>query len=324
MVISGPPDVVGRDEELAAIARFLGEDPRPASALVLEGEAGIGKTTLWREATEQAAARAYLVLAARPAEADEQLSYAAVGDLLAGVLDQVLAELPAPQRSALEVALLLVDRPDPAPDRGTIAFAFLSGLRALARDTPVALAIDDVQWLDPPSAELVRFAAQRLADAPVRLLVAKRGVGGGPAPLELERALPHRVARLSVGPLSLGALHELLRTRLGTSFARPTLRRLHEASGGNPFYALEMARALNDRGGRVDPGLPLPIPAAFEDLLGSRLRALPEPTREALLVAAISSETTLTLLETALGRHRLSCTMARSIGSRHENSVSRA
>lgn len=112
------------------------------------------------------------------------------------------------------------------------------------------LAIDDVQWLDAPSAHLIRFAMRRLGVEPVRVLVARRGDGRGRAPLELECALPERVARVSVGPLSLGALHELLRTGLGVSLARPTLRRLHEVSGGNPFFALEIARAPEHRVGR--------------------------------------------------------------------------
>ena len=296
------PDVLGREEELAAVGRFLAGGPGPAAALVLEGEAGIGKTTLWLHAVEQAAARSYTVISSRPAESDEQLSFAGLADLLGGVLDRVLARLPPPQRSALEVAMLLADEPERAPERGTIAFAFLSALRVLARENPVALALDDVQWLDPPSAHLVRFAAQRLGDEPVRLLVARRGDGRGRAPLELERALPGHVARLRLGPLSLGALHELLRSRLGTSLPRPTLRQLHEAAGGNPFYALEIGRALRQYGGQFEHGSALPVPGDLEALLADRLRALPEPVREALLVAAVSSEATPGLLESALGR----------------------
>ncbi|HEY7076232.1 MAG TPA: AAA family ATPase [Solirubrobacteraceae bacterium] len=292
--------LLGRDDELAAIAGFLAAGPSPAAALVLEGDAGIGKTTLWLEATSRAEALSYTLLSSRPAESDEQLSFAGLGDLLSGVLDRVLPQLPSPQRSALEVALLLADERDTAPDRGKVAFSFLSALRALARAGPVALAIDDVQWLDPPSAQLVRFAAQRLHDEPVRLLVARRGHGA--VPLGLDRALPGRVVRLGVGPLSLGALHTLLRERLGASFPRPALRRLRETAGGNPFYALEIARALQRHGGRVELGDALPVPEDLGELLGERLRALPQPVREALLVAALSSEPTPALLSATLAR----------------------
>lgn len=293
--------VLGRDDELAAVGQFLQDRPFAAAALVLDGEAGIGKTTLWLQAVEQAAAFSYTVLSSRPAESDRQLSFVGLGDLLAGVLDRVLAELPSPQRAALEVALLLADEPEAPGDRGTIAFAFLNALRLLARSSPVVIAIDDVQWLDPPSAQLVQFATRRVQAEPVRLLLARRGDGRGRAPLELERGLPDRVARLRLGPLSLGALHELLSTRLGASFARPTLRRLHDASGGNPFYALEIGRALQQRGGRVELGGALPVSEDLEELLGEHLRALPESVREALLVAAVSSDATPELLESTLG-----------------------
>ena len=85
-----------------------------------------------------------------------------------------------------------------------------------------------------------------------------------------------RVERLHVGPLSPGALHAILQPRLGRAVARPTLLRLHEASGGNPFFALELARAL---GTNVDPTQPLPVPETLEALVRARLDALPDETR---------------------------------------------
>jgi DNA-binding CsgD family transcriptional regulator len=296
------PDVVGRDDELAAIAAFLDAGPRPPAALALDGEAGIGKTILWLRSTELAAQRSYRVLATRPTELDSELPFAGLGDLLAGTVDDVLARLPSPQRSALEVALLLVDRDDRAPNQSALAFAFLNGLRALAREGPVAVAIDDVQWLDTPSARLVRFAAQRLEAEPIRLLLARRSNRAGPAPLDLDRALPGRVRTVGLGPLSLGALHQLMRTRVGVAFARPALRQLHESSGGNPFYALEIARSFMRRGTQMQPGGTFPVPDDLHDLTRERLEALPAPTREALLVAALVSNPTLELVDTVVGR----------------------
>jgi len=296
------PDVVGRDDELAAVAAFLDAGPSPTAALALDGEAGIGKTILWLRSTELAAQRSYRVLATRPTELDSELPFAGLGDLLAGTLDDVLAGLPSPQRAALEVALLLVDRGDRAPDQSALAFAFLNGLRALAREGPVAVTIDDVQWLDAPSARLVRFAAQRLEAEPIRLLLARRSNQAGPAPLDLDRALPGRVRTIGLGPLSLGALHQLVRTRVGVAFARPALRRLHESSGGNPFYALEIARSFVRRGTQMRPGATFPVPDDLRDLTRERLEALPAPTREALLVAALVSNPTPELVDTVLGR----------------------
>ena len=102
----------------------------------------------------------------------------------------------------------------------------------------------------------------------------------------LEGAFPG-VARLWVGPLSLGAIHGLVRDRLGRTFPRATMLRLHEVSGGNPFYALELARALDAVAVAFDPSAPLPVPDTLERLIGARLRALPEETRAALLVVAV-------------------------------------
>ncbi|HWJ44139.1 MAG TPA: ATP-binding protein, partial [Gaiellaceae bacterium] len=103
--------VVGREEELGALAAFLDLRAAPEGpvALALEGEAGIGKSTLWRAAVEDARARGIRVLSSRPAESERTLAYAGLGDLLAGARDDVLPELTPPRRRALEVTLLVDD-----------------------------------------------------------------------------------------------------------------------------------------------------------------------------------------------------------------------
>jgi len=98
--------VVGRGRELAAADAFLDELAGGTADLVLEGEAGIGKTTLWRETLARAEERSYRVLSARPAESEATLSFAVLGDLLASLDERILAELPEPQRRALDTALL--------------------------------------------------------------------------------------------------------------------------------------------------------------------------------------------------------------------------
>ena len=131
------PEIVGRDQELAATAAFLDGD-LPA-ALVLAGEAGIGKTTVWRAALEQAREHDLRVLVCRPAESEAHLSYAGLSDLLEPVLDERLEALPAVQRRALETALLLSEREGPPPDQRTISTACLvsnSGSRAFALLSP--------------------------------------------------------------------------------------------------------------------------------------------------------------------------------------------
>ena len=293
--------VVGREHELGVISEFLAEGPSPTAALVLEGTAGIGKTTLWQRAAELAQESGYRVLSSRPSEPDSRLSFAGVGDLLTGVIDGVLARLSGAQRSALEVALLLTDSVAPVPDQGALAFGFLNALRLVARDGAIAIAIDDVQWLDAPSAHLVQFAARRLRPEPVRFLLAIRTGGAGRERAALVQALPGRHQTLTVGPLSLGALFELLRTVLGQPPNRSLLRQLHEASGGNPLHALEIGRALERQGGRVEPGGALPVPDDLQDLVGERVGALPPHVRGALLAASVSSDPTLALLEAVTG-----------------------
>jgi hypothetical protein len=111
-----PSSVVGRDAELAVIREFLAGISDGASALVLEGDAGMGKTTLWRTAVEHAESAGLCVLRAEPAESETALSFSGLGDLLDPVLDDALAPLAAGQRSALSRALVLEEVEGPAPD----------------------------------------------------------------------------------------------------------------------------------------------------------------------------------------------------------------
>ncbi|HKA27617.1 MAG TPA: LuxR C-terminal-related transcriptional regulator, partial [Gaiellaceae bacterium] len=170
---------------------------------------------------------------------------------------------------------------------------------------PVLVGIDDVQWLDSASEAVVAFASRRLRSAPVRLLLARRPDDHDSAPLGLGRVLPDdRLQHLDVGPLSVGAVHRLLQDRLEIVFPRPILHRLHEASGGNPFFALELARLLGRRGARLAPGERLPVPDTLHELVQDRLARLPDKTQEALTVAAALSQPTVDLVAAATGDNR--------------------
>jgi len=281
--------IVGRDDELAEVEAFF--DRPPPGALLLEGEAGIGKTTVWDAATEAAEARGFRVLRTRPAEAEAVLALAGVGDLLAGVREEALAKLPPPQRRALGVALLLEDADGKPPDQRAVATAFLGALQVLARDRPVAIAVDDVQWLDAPSRALLAYAARRVRDQPLAFIVARRVEPGRPAS-EVENALDEQlVHRIPLGALSLGALHRLLQERRGEPLPRPLLRRIHELSGGNPFYAIELERS--SAGGDE-------LPATLEYLVRGRLQALPDETRRVLAVAAALAQPSVRLVGLAV------------------------
>src|SRR5688572_652768 len=256
-------EVLGRDDELRSLEAFLDEEPSGLAVLALEGEAGIGKSTLWSAGIEAARERGMRVLIARPAELESVVAYAGLADVLEEIAEDVLPEMPNPRRSALEAILLLDAEPNVAVDFRTVAVAVQTALQLGAAREPLLLAIDDIQWLDASSARALGFALRRLSGEDVRLLVSHRAGESTPVP-ELERALGGAtVERLHVGPVSLGALRAILQRALGAAFARPTLLRLHETSGGNPFFALELARALP---ADVDPTQPLPVPASLEAL----------------------------------------------------------
>lgn len=257
---AGRIEVLGREQEQELIAQFLDDFPRGPAILLIEGEAGIGKTTLWESAVEAAVDRGHKVLVTRAAEAETKLAYTALGDLLEPAGRAVIAELPDPQRKALEAALLLADTPLLAPDQRAVSLAGLAALRALAEAGPVLVAVDDVQWLDLPSARVMGFVVRRLRHERVGVLASIRLGERAGDPVGLRTALPHRPAsRVPVGPMPAPTMGQLIRARVGATLAPPVVRKVHQAAGGNPFFALEVARELARRG-VPEAGEALPIP----------------------------------------------------------------
>jgi DNA-binding CsgD family transcriptional regulator len=289
--------ILGRNTELAQLHNFLESVSGGPSALLLEGAAGIGKTTLWHAGVSIARARGHRVLACRAAESEARLSYAALGDLF----DFELPDLPAPQQRALDAALLRAEVEGAPPDQRAVSVASLGVLRALATSGPVIVAIDDVQWLDVPSARVLAFMIRRLADASTRILVALR-VGAGGDPLGLGQTGPVPLQRVRIGPLPEEAMTRLLRDRTEADLTHPILLRLHRISEGNPLFALEIARALTRRGVRPAPGEPLPVPEDLQELLGARLAALPSSAADGLLVVAAATRPTEDLVVAAATR----------------------
>jgi len=294
-------EIVGRAAELTVVEPFLERAAHGLAALVFEGEAGIGKSTVWAAAAEAAGAQGWRVLASRPARSEQGLTLGGLIDLFGGLDDDSFGPLPAPQRDALERALLRADSTGPAPDQRTLSVAVAGLLRQLAAsDRPVLLAIDDVQWLDDSSAAILAYAIRRLTDRPIAMLVAVRTGGETSASDALvAAATPDRTERIPLGPLHLASLHRLFELRLGRSFSRLVLVRIEEATRGNPLYALELGRALIRSGVPPDSHDPLPVPDSLGSLIARRVALLPAATRRALLLVACSAEPTLAALESA-------------------------
>jgi DNA-binding CsgD family transcriptional regulator len=286
--------VIGRSVEFSALTKFLQSAGVQPSALVIEGEAGIGKTTLWLAAVERAREHGFRVLSARVGQNETVLAYAALADLLGGVDAAVLTRLPGVQRIAVDRVLLRATSEGPATDQRVVAAALVSVAHALAAETPVLVAIDDVQWLDASSQAVVAFAARRF-NRRVGVLVTERVDAGNGNASWLQLARPEAVDRIRVGPLSIGDLHTLISTRLGKSLSRPTMVRIAEVSGGNPFYALEFARAMD----AVSTSADSVLPAALAELMHMRIGRLDQQAHDVLLAAAWVANPTVELLAAA-------------------------
>ena len=295
--------ILGRERELAEIHRFIRSVVARPRALILEGSAGIGKTTLWQAGAASARASGALVMSSRAAESEATLSYSALGDLFEGAVDEAMTDLPAPQRRALEAALMR-SGPEATLDRRAISLASLGVVRSLALESPVVIAIDDVQWLDTPSARVLTFMLRRLQHEAVSVLASLRlGSGASAERVDVEGALGFdRVQRLRVGPLSQEWLGRLLRERMGLDLSRPVILRIHAITQGSPLFALETARELVRTGDRPDLADQLPVPDDLRELLAARIESLPPSTRDPLLVVAAASHPTLDLVRVTSDR----------------------
>jgi len=290
------PMPIGRDAEAARIGGFLGEVPRWPRVLLIEGEAGIGKTTLLKEGLDTAVQLGLTVLSAYPVESEVPLEFAGLADLLETVPAVLIDGLPGPQRQAVRQAVLRTESVQRPADLRTAATAVLTLLRNLSGMHPVLVVVDDLAWLDTASARALSFALRRLRLEPVGMLAAVRTDWSGiPPPLAADSIPAGRVDRLRLGPLSLGAIRELLATRTTLSPGRSLLLRLHEASGGNPRFALELAA-------RAHAGIPpalhdtLDVPDSLRRLVLGRITGLAPGPRDVLLVSSLSAEPALPVI----------------------------
>jgi DNA-binding CsgD family transcriptional regulator len=286
--------LVGRARERRLLDGLVESVEGGGAAVVIAGEAGVGKTALLMHVADVASDRGLRVLRARGEESEAVLAFAILADLLRSSREK-LAELPKAQRQALEVCLALSSGPAAGP---LAACAGALGVLASAADEqPLAVLVDDFQWVDPESRQLLLFAARRLAAERIVMLFAVRDEPGAQPS---ERGLP--VLRIS--GLSVAECAELARG-LGADISGSALRSLVELTGGNPLAVLENLAGAADAMGGFEPGR-LTLGAALENAWSRVFEELPEDTRDALFVVATDSISGGRHVEAALGTLRLS------------------
>ena len=273
--------LVGRAQELRLLEELLDRTTDRGSCIVVRGDAGIGKTVLLEAAVASAHTRGFRVLQTVGIESEGNLAFAGLHRLLRGLLPGASA-LPPRQRDALLSAFGMADAAE--PDLFLIGLGALSLLSDASRHAPVLLVIDDAQWLDGPTREVVSFLARRLENDPILVLAAERdgfrARRGEPPFDEL------RITRLSDAESA-----ELLDGRTPALDAKIRERILSDAAG-NPLALVELPVAIgsgdDDEAGATGPSLPLT--ARLKNAFASRLVQLPEATRAVLLVAAIDDD----------------------------------
>ena len=276
--------LVGRDGEARRVDTLIERLPESGGALVVSGEAGVGKSALLRYARARADALSFRTLTTVGVESEAELAFAGLHQLLYPVLG--LAELlPGPQRGALEVAFGIANGPE--PDVFLVALAAFRLVCDAAEGCPLVILADDAHWLDRSTLRALTFIARRLENEPVELLLSVRTgfvtpLGDASLPtLELERLSPSAAAAL----LDRRApdLHPVFRARV-----------LAEAAG-NPLALVELVRAkgtAESSDGQLSDA-PLTIPARLERAFGAQLDGLPRDTRSVLLVAALDGRASL-------------------------------
>ncbi|MBT8224340.1 MAG: AAA family ATPase, partial [Dactylosporangium sp.] len=280
---------VGRAELLAQARSALAT----GQSVLLRGPAGVGKSTVLDALALRP--RAAVVLRSAAAEAEAELPYLGLIDLLDGASEAAFGTLPEHLRAAIDGALLRTALPETPYDQLAVRLAVLELLRALAADRSVLLIVDDLQWIDEPSAEVLRFVARRLEGTSIRLLAAERFAGDAdPSRADL---CPQPCVQLTVSPLSESDVVDLLRERFGGSVTRRDAQRIYRASRGNPLYVTELGRALRARTTPVAPMEPLPVPDKLRALLSARIATLPESERPILLLTAAAARPSVALLE---------------------------
>jgi len=273
---NGEDDIVlvGRSEELARCSELLDGATAATARLELIGEPGIGKTAIVEAVVDDARRRGWCVLRARPTMAESSLGCAGLSDLLQTVDD--LDALDEHHRRAVEIALCRRANDGEPPSTSELGSAIAALLRTLTHDRSLLITIDDFQWMDATSAEVMAYATRRLPSSGVVLIVARRDEG---------TSLVERSEQLQMRPLTVHAIVELVGRHGGEELSPGLTNRIVIAAGGNPLFAIELSRSLTER--PSEPVVPLPLPGSLHELVAGRVGSLPPATVEALALVAL-------------------------------------
>lgn len=272
-------DLVGRRAERGGIAAAAAQAKAGRTTVVqVRGDAGTGKTSLLDDARANLVADGWLVLDGTVGRAETDIGWASVAGVVRRLpVDVVEGRSPA-QRDALRAAAGFEDAHGIEPLR--LAAALSDLISDLAATCPVVLLVDDLHWLDPPSAGAYSFLLRTVVEAPLLVLLGTRPT---PAPIEPERLpLGERLVTFELGGLSIGGIRELLLRQVGVDLGRIDLIRLHEASGGNPLHVWETGRALRD-GTPIEDAI---APRSLAELMGAEVDRLDAAWLDPLRVAA--------------------------------------
>jgi DNA-binding CsgD family transcriptional regulator len=278
------PMLIGRSAEVRRMRALIGPDGAGAGgALVLLGEAGIGKTALLADVAGYGSACGLRVLAVAGREQESAADFAGLKRLLRPILVELLA-LPGRYAEELRAALGMA-APVAQPDPSLAGSALLELLAGQPRG--VLVLVDDAQWMDTASMKALAFAAHRLETEATAMIFAACG--------DVPPAVLHQgIAELRIGPLDATAASELLEAQPHPPRGRSRAQALAQAAG-NPLALVELSKAItaDPAGGRGRGGMPLPLTARLGAVFAARLGSLPAQTRHALLLVAVADNADL-------------------------------